>query len=430
MPSLASRFGPGALLLVLLDLLTGCGGGGGGSDGGQDLTVTFSYSGSAAVPAVFLPAQLLPTIGGLGANSPRCAVSGGSLPPGMSLVGGCVISGTPTEAGNFSSTVTLTVDGYRGSVATNVPISVLAPTLIPVAKASAFSADQDLGLGIAVSRLPIVTVGLLYAGVLPYAPPAGDLATYGVTAGSLPPGLSLDPVSGTLSGAPTTPGVSAFTVSWGFVHNGQVFRTSVPVKLAVTQTSFALSYGNCCSLTVGDDIRVLAISTFVAADGATVGFTMFPALPGIAIDPVTGTLSGSPAAAGSYNVTVTERVQYADGSVNVSQAILPWTTVGPSVAYSLSPASTAAGVAFSFEADRITNTLPGDIRSFSMSPYPSSGTVIPVWLSIDAATGRVFGTQAPVPFGLNPPIDLKVVMKTRRNGHDSETDTRLVLTPH
>jgi large repetitive protein len=419
-----------ALLAACVCLLTACGGGG-GTSGGQDLTVTLSYYGGSNGPALFLPVQITPTLGGLGGNTPRCSVTGGSLPPGLSVGQGCAITGNPTVVGSFSATITLTVDGFGGSVSAVAAIDVLAPTLLPVRTASAFSADQDLALGVAVNHMPIVTVGTLYAGVVPYAPASGDVATYSITSGALPAGLTFDPSNGTLTGAPAEPGVSTFSVGLTITHNGMAFTaTSVPIRLAAAEAAFALSYGACCSSVVGDDITLLANSTFVSASGATVSFSMDGSLvPGLTINPSTGALTGNLTAAGNYNLTVIERVSFSDGSAVSAQTTIPWSIVGPSLTYSASPFSTYSGSTFSIDADPIASTLPGDVRSFSVMPTPGSGTTTPAWLSIDATTGRLFGVAgAPADFG--PSLDLTVVLTTKRNGHDYQTSARLGLILH
>ncbi len=54
------------------------------------------------------------------------------------------------------------------------------------------------------------TVGTLYSNE--FTVTNGAHVTWAVTAGSLPPGLSLNPATGTLAGTPTRPGGYHFTV--------------------------------------------------------------------------------------------------------------------------------------------------------------------------------------------------------------------------
>jgi hypothetical protein len=59
--------------------------------------------------------------------------------------------------------------------------------------------------------------------------------TYHITAGVLPPGLSLDPASGALAGVPTTPGTYHFTIA---ASNGQAPDAAQPVTLTVRGAAY------------------------------------------------------------------------------------------------------------------------------------------------------------------------------------------------
>lgn len=124
-------------------------------------------------------------------NNPIFSISGGQLPAGLSLSRSGLISGAPVVNGGFAFTVVVTDNaGCTGS--------------------------QDYKLiidctGIKLSgNLTNGTVGTPYnrtlsasGGTTPYK--------FSVIAGSLPPGLTLD-VSGNITGTPTAPGTSTFTV--------------------------------------------------------------------------------------------------------------------------------------------------------------------------------------------------------------------------
>jgi hypothetical protein len=134
------------------------------------------------------------SIGVSGGTGPyTCTITAGSLPAGLTA-NNCLITGTPTTAGTANLTVKATdssnpVATTTGPVTLNVsPISTLTLT----------------------GSLPNATVGVPYTqtltatgGITPYS--------YEITAGSLPHGLTLA-TDGTISGTPTAPGASSFTV--------------------------------------------------------------------------------------------------------------------------------------------------------------------------------------------------------------------------
>jgi hypothetical protein len=123
------------------------------------------------------------------------AVTGGSLPSGLSLGAGTgMISGTPTSSGNFSFTITAT-DADLQTASKSYSITVAAP---PLSVASIPALETLMGLSF---NYQLNASG----GTAPY--------TWSATAGALPPGINLNASSGLLSGTATAGGLFIFTVT-------------------------------------------------------------------------------------------------------------------------------------------------------------------------------------------------------------------------
>lgn len=116
-----------------------------------------------------------------------CSVAG-ALPPGLSL-GGCLLSGTPSLAGTYRFTVTVTNAAGSPGVPLTLVVHNKAPSIGAVAlKSGKVTVPYSAGLAV-----------------------TGVGVTCAVTAGSLPPGVALK--SCALSGTPTKTGSYSFTVT-------------------------------------------------------------------------------------------------------------------------------------------------------------------------------------------------------------------------
>ena len=195
------------------------GGGGGGSsyaapsvtgaattsgyrNGDGQIVITYPYNAApifvAATPATFAPpgTPYTYTFTAIGTPDPTFAVASGTLPAGLTLSSAGVLSGTPTTVG--VSTFTVSATNAQGS-ATTAALSIAVDTK-PVFTAYA---------------APDATVDMPYA--YSFAAGSASAATIALTAGSLPPGLTL--AAGTaantakLSGTPTTAGTFTFTLT-------------------------------------------------------------------------------------------------------------------------------------------------------------------------------------------------------------------------
>jgi hypothetical protein len=134
--------------------------------------------------------QSITTAGGTG--TPTFAVTDGDLPPGLTLSADGTISGTPTEAGDYTVTITATADGESAQVTLTITIAP-AP------------------LSFTVDELPAGEVDQPYEQTLTTEGGTED-PTFTITDGDLPPGLELSE-DGVISGTPTDAGDYTVTIT-------------------------------------------------------------------------------------------------------------------------------------------------------------------------------------------------------------------------
>lgn len=262
-----------------------------GSDGG---TSTWATSIRVAAPIAISTTTLANaslsqpyavTLGSTGGQSPiTWSVTAGSLPAGLTLSSGGVISGTPTVSGTASFTVRAT---DAGSPTQRTASQALSLTVVPPPAVTA-SVLNDGTIGAAYSVTLAAT-----GGAAPY--------TWSLASGSLPAGLTLSS-AGVISGNPTTAGTSSFTVKVTGTDSGaSTWSTAILVAapLAVSTTSLATP------------VLGTAYAQTVASSGGTGPFgwsiSSGSLPPGLSLAGATGAISGTPTTAGSFSFTV--RVQ-------------------------------------------------------------------------------------------------------------------------
>lgn len=224
--------------------------------------------------------QTLTANGGSGTYT--FTVTAGSLPPGLNLSSGGVLSGTPSTAGGFNFTVTAT-DSNSGCTGTrDYGMTVSCPTIT-----------------LAPGTIPGGQTGVIYSQtVSASAPGLTGAYTFALAVGSnLPPGLSLSPagqMSSTQSGAFNFTVVATHTAS-GCTGNG-TYNIAIGCP-AITLTPTVLPSGTAGTL----------YNQALSAEpvGSNYAFTLTAgALPtGISLT-ANGALNGTPTVFGNFSFTV------------------------------------------------------------------------------------------------------------------------------
>jgi hypothetical protein len=243
------------------------------------------------------------------ANNRPTSFSASGLPPGLQVDGATGwITGTPTAGGTFN--VVLTAHGATRDASAPVPIVVIGPSI-----QTSILANADIGTNysysVIASRYP---------------------ATF--EAAGLPPGLSLNPETGRISGTPSQ--IGTFNVTFtAHTAYGDAVATLPLVVLAPRILSFT---------SIGP-IEVAGVLNYqIVASGGATSFSATGLPDGFQIDPVTGVISGTPSLSGLYQVTVFAYTPYGTATATLIIGVKPARTgdtpiarlwVGLSSVYSL-----------------------------------------------------------------------------------------------
>jgi hypothetical protein len=290
------------------------------------------------------------------------SVASGSFLPGGLSISSSVISGTPTTAGTFPVTLQVTdsaqVTATRAySVAVTaavVPLSITTQAPLPGGEAGMAYTETFAATG----------------GTTPY--------TWYISAGALPPGLTLNQSAGSLTGTPTTAGTFNFTLEVADIADHSAFQ---PFAISVLSAVKIITPPVMPDGTTG----ALYSQQFLASGGVTpytwsVAAGSIPT--GLSLNTSTGLLSGSPTAPGTYNFTIgiTDQNGAKDSAPYTIKvvALLSITTQPPL------PAG-VVGAAYSQ-----TFAATGGATPYQW--FVPTGTALPTGLTLSPTAGAVTGT--------------------------------------
>jgi choice-of-anchor A domain-containing protein len=221
----------------------------------------------------------------------------GTLPPGLTLnPSNGEITGTATAPGSFAVKVT----DSNGASSTNCNI-----TINP--KLSVTCGVNSIGeVGVAFDSGPMTVTG----GVAPY--------TFSIV-GTLPPGLTLNPNNGEITGTATAPGSFAVKVTDANGASSTNCNITINPKLSVT-----------CGVNNVGTVGVPFDSGPMNVTGGTPPYTYsivgtFP--PGLSLNPSNGEITGTPTAPGTFAVKVTDSLGASSTNCNITINPAPLGTI-------------------------------------------------------------------------------------------------------
>lgn len=263
-----------------------------------------------------------------GGQSPTTfSVVSGSMPTGLNLNTSGLLSGTPTASGSSNFTISV-IDSCPGGVQT---------------------AQRNFSITVNVAPCPTLTItspSVLPSNIVgqPYnyqikITGGQTPTTFSLASGSLPQGLNIN-ASGFISGTPTTAGTSNFTIS---------ATDSCPGGAQTDQANFSLTvnFPPCTPLNIsspsvlpsGTKGQSYNYQTQATGGQSPITFSLASgSLPmGLNLN-ISGLISGTPTATGTFNFTI-RAIDSCQAGVQTSQSIFSLTINSPAVRIMITPSS-------------------------------------------------------------------------------------------
>ena len=242
--------------------------------------------------------------------------------------------------------------------------------------------QAQTGLSISATELPAATIGGPYEGYL-LAAGGTEPYTWSISKGSLPPGLTLEPSTGVISGEPTSSATNKFTVTVTDSESPTVSASAAVSIASGNAPTLSASTEALATGTVGQQYEAtLASSGGSAPVTWQIESGSLPA--GLSLEPETGAIFGTPTAAGTS--TVTFKATDASTPTQSVKTTLVLKVVPETEPLAVLPTKPPAGKAGNYYALSLNST--GGVTPITWSV--SSGT-LPEGLELNSSTGQITG---------------------------------------
>ena len=305
------------------------------------------------------------TIGASDPDGDTLTFGASGLPTGLSMdTSTGEISGTASVAGNYNVTVDVN-DGNGGSDATSFTWNVNPPpNTVPTITNPGNQSNTE---GDAVT----LTVSASDAD--------GDTLTFG--AGGLPTGLTINASTGAITGTASAAGTFNVIVD---VNDGNGGSDNAAFTWKIdplpNNAPVIVNPGN-QSNAQGDAVSLTVSASDTDGDTLTFGASGLPT--GLIINSVTGAITGSASATGSFGVTVDVN----DSRGGSDNAAFTWMVTAPA---NIPPTIVNPGNQTNTEGDAVALTIGASDPNGDTLAFGANG--LPTGLSINNATGEVTGT--------------------------------------
>ncbi|MBV9762733.1 MAG: putative Ig domain-containing protein [Acidobacteriaceae bacterium] len=295
------------------------------------------------------------------------SISAGALPAGLALNASTgAVTGVPTAGGTFAFTVQVTDSSSPPQTATQQITAFTVAVRTPLLLACSISSSPQV-------NVPFSASCTASGGVPP--------STYAISAGALPPGLSLNAATGAVTGTPTHYGPYSFTVQAKdsgippFTATQSISVNVLPAKLTIS-----------CNLSSLAEVGIAYSEGCIAAGGIppytfSTGSTFLPG--GLSQDPTTGAITGVPTTPGTSSFIV--QVMDSGPPVQTATYAVPnFSVIAPPLAIACDFSNFGkVGVPYSTSC----------VASNGASPYTYSigAGALPAGLVLNASTGTVTG---------------------------------------